>query len=145
MHWDEHFAFRGHLIVLLDEKTSSDGEGFSRGVAELGLGRLVGTRSWGGGIWLSSDNRLVDKGIATAPETGVYNDKWGWGLGIEQAGVVPDVIVDNNPRTAFDGVDTQLERAVEILSQWLKDEPIVLPKAPEKKRDMSGLKYECKA
>ena len=63
--WDEQFAFRGHIVVLIDEKTSSDGEGFSRGMSELGLGRLIGTRTWGGGIWLSSDNNLVDGGIAT--------------------------------------------------------------------------------
>ena len=63
--WDEHFAFRGHIIVLMDEKTSSDGEGVSRGIKELGLGRLIGMRTWGGGIWLSSDNHMVDGGIAT--------------------------------------------------------------------------------
>lgn len=63
--WDEHFAFRGHIVVLIDEKTSSDGEGVSRGIAELGIGKLIGTRTWGGGIWLSSDNHLVDGGIAT--------------------------------------------------------------------------------
>lgn len=40
--WDEQFAFRGHIVVLIDEKTSSDGEGFSRGVSELGVGKLVG-------------------------------------------------------------------------------------------------------
>ena len=61
--------------------------GFARGVSELGLGKIVGTRTWGGGIWLSSDNTLVDGGIATAPEYGTYNDKLGWGLGIEQMGV----------------------------------------------------------
>ena len=46
--WDEQFAFRGHIVVLIDEKTASDGEGFSRGMSELGLGRLIGTRTWGG-------------------------------------------------------------------------------------------------
>jgi C-terminal processing protease CtpA/Prc len=135
--WDQQFAFRGHIVVLIDEKTSSDGEGFSRGVSELGLGRLVGTRTWGGGIWLSSDNHLVDGGIATAPEIGTYNDNFGWGLGIEQQGVEPDVTVDNNPRVAFDGGDQQLEKAIDILAQWLQDEPIVMPKAPAAKRDMS--------
>lgn len=40
--WDEQFAFRGHIVVLIDEKTSSNGEGFSRGVSELGVGKLVG-------------------------------------------------------------------------------------------------------
>jgi len=60
--WDMQFAFRGHIVVLINEHTSSDGEGFARGVSELGLGKLVGTRTWGGGIWLSSDNHLVDGG-----------------------------------------------------------------------------------
>lgn len=64
MGWDMQFAFRGHLVVLINEKTSSDGEAFARGVSELGLGKLIGTRTWGGGIWLSSDNKLVDGGIA---------------------------------------------------------------------------------
>lgn len=63
--WDQQFAFRGHIVALIDEKTSSDGEGVARGISELGLGRLIGTRTWGGGIWLASDNDLVDGGIAT--------------------------------------------------------------------------------
>jgi C-terminal processing protease CtpA/Prc len=70
--WDEQFAFRGHIVVLIDEKTSSDGEGVSRGISELGLGRLIGARTWGGGIWLSSDNHLVDGGIATVCYTDQY-------------------------------------------------------------------------
>jgi C-terminal processing protease CtpA/Prc len=129
--WDEQFAFRGHIVVLIDELTASDGEGVSRGMSELGLGKLIGTRTWGGGIWLKSDNTLVDDGIASAPEIGTYNDKFGWGLGIEQQGVVPDVLVDNNPRSTFDGVDTQLERAIQELKAWLVREPIVIPNPPE--------------
>ena len=135
--WDNQFAFRGHIVVLIDECSSSDAEGFSRGVSELGLGRLVGTRTWGGGIWLSSDNHLVDGGIATAPEIGTYNDHFGWGLGIEQQGVAPDVEVDNNPRLTFDGKDQQLEKAIDVLAQWLQEEPIVQPKPPATKSDMS--------
>jgi len=135
--WDEQFAFRGHLVILIDEKTSSDGEGFSRGVSELGLGKLVGTRTWGGGIWLSSDNKLVDGGIATAPEYGTYNAKLGWGLGIEQMGVEPDIVIDNDPRETFDGKDRQLEEAITVLKNWLEGEPIVLPKNPGPHRDMA--------
>jgi len=145
--WDEQFAFRGHIVILIDEKTSSDGEGFSRGVAELGLGRLVGTRTWGGGIWLSSDNHLVDGGIATAPEIGTYNNNFGWGLGIEQLGVQPDIEIDNNPRTTFDGKDEQMEAAINILKEWLEDEPYVLPNKPGPHTNMSLQKeYEsCEA
>ena len=135
--WDEHYAFRGHIVVLTDEKTSSDGEGFSRGISELGLGKLVGTRTWGGGIWLSSDNTLVDRGIATAPEFGTYNANFGWGLGIEQLGVTPDFIVDNNPREAYDGKDAQLELAIQILRDWILEEPIVIPKAPVAHKNMA--------
>jgi len=135
--WDEQFAFRGHLVVLMDEHTASDGEGFSRGVSELGLGKLVGTRTWGGGIWLSSDNHMVDGGIATAPEIGTYNANFGWGLGIEQMGVEPDIVVDNNPREVFDGKDAQLERAIDLLKEWMEEEPVVLPKSPGPHRDMS--------
>ena len=124
-------------MVLIDEKTSSDGEGFSRGISELGLGKLVGTRTWGGGIWLSSDNKLVDGGIATAPEYGTYNAHFGWGLGIEQMGVEPDVVIDNNPRETFDGRDRQLEEAITLLKTWLIEEPIVMPKEPGSQKDMA--------
>ena len=135
--WDEQFAFRGHIVVLIDEHTSSDGEGFSRGMSELGLGKLIGKRTWGGGIWLASDNHLVDGGIASAPEVGTYNDKFGWGLGIEQMGVEPDFEVDNNPRVCFDGKDQQLEYAIDYLRNWIKKEPVVLPKSPGPHPDRS--------
>jgi tricorn protease len=131
--WNSRFAFRGHLIVLMNEHTSSDGEAFARGVSELGLGKLVGKRTWGGGIWLSSDNTLVDGGIASAPEIGTFNDRFGWGLGIEQMGVEPDFEVDNNPRSAFKGEDAQLTQAVSILKDWLDKEPITFPKVKPKK------------
>jgi len=141
--WDEQFSFRGHIVVLIDEKTSSDGEGFSRGMSELGLGKLIGTRTWGGGIWLSSDNHLVDGGIATAPEIGTYNKKFGWGLGIENMGVEPDIWIDNDPHQTYGGRDAQLEKAIEVLKDWLEEEPVVLPKSPGRHRDMS-LREEAK-
>ena len=128
--WDEQFAFRGKIVVLIDEKTSSDGEGFSRGMKTLGLAKLVGTRTWGGGIWLSSDNTLVDGGIATAPEIGTYNNEWGWGLGIEQMGVTPDILADNDPRQTYDGKDHQLEVGISTLAQMLKEDPPLLPDNP---------------
>ena len=131
--WNTRFAFRGHLVVLINEHTSSDGEAFARDVSELGLGKLVGKRTWGGGIWLSSDNRLVDGGIASAPEIGTFNERLGWGLGIEQVGVEPDFEVDNNPRSAFKGEDAQLNKAISLLKDWLKQEPISYPNPGAKK------------
>ncbi len=143
--WNMQYAFRGHVVVLIDEHTSSDGEGVSRGISELGLGRLIGTRTWGGGIWLSSDNRLVDGGIASAPEIGIFNSKFGWGGGIEQQGVTPDIEIDNNPRTSYDGRDLVLERAIKELKLWLEKEPIPEVKEPGPKPDMSLKANDCKA
>jgi len=106
-------------------------------MSELGLGKLIGTRTWGGGIWLSSDNHLVDGGIATAPEIGAYNKKFGWGLGIENMGVEPDIWIDNDPYQTYGGRDAQLEKAIEVLKDWLEEEPVVLPQSPGRHRDMS--------
>ena len=72
------YAFRGKIVVLCDEHTASDGEAFSEGFKRLGLGTVMGMRTWGGEIWLSSDNRLVDHGIASAPETGVHDIDVRW-------------------------------------------------------------------
>lgn len=123
------YAFRGHLAVLVNEGTSSDGEIFAEGAKRLGLGRVIGTRTWGGEIWLTSSNILVDKGIATAAEFGVYGPEGAWL--IEGHGVDPDQVVDNPPHAAFEGEDAQLEAAIRYLQEKIKAEPVPVPKAPE--------------
>ena len=66
------------MVVLVNEETASDGEAFAEGFRRLGLGEVIGTRTWGGEIWLSPNNRLVDKGIATSAQTGVYGPEGEW-------------------------------------------------------------------
>ncbi|HEV8579087.1 MAG TPA: S41 family peptidase [Thermoanaerobaculia bacterium] len=122
------YAFRGHLAVLVNESTSSDGEAFAEGARRLGLGKVIGTRTWGGEIWLSSSNILVDKGIATAAEYGVYGPEGIWL--IEGHGVDPDVVVDDLPHATFDGQDAQLDAAIRYLQEKIKAEPVPRPKAP---------------
>jgi C-terminal processing protease CtpA/Prc len=75
--------------------------------------------------------------FASAPEYGTYSNNFGWGIGIEQMGVEPDVKVDNNPRLAYGGEDQQLEMAIHVLKQWIHEDPILLPKYPETKKNMS--------
>ena len=84
-----------------DEDTASDGEAFAEGFRRLGLGKVIGTRTWGGEIWLSPSNVLVDRGIATAAETGVFGPEGDWL--IEGHGVDPDIVVDNLPHATFGG------------------------------------------
>jgi tricorn protease len=126
--WNMQYAFRGHVVILCNEFTASDGEAFTEGVKRLKLGTVIGTRTWGGEIWLSSSNDLLDKGIATAAEFGVF-DKGGTWL-IEGHGVEPDVVVDNLPHATFKGEDAQLAAAVKLLKKKIKEEPVVLPPVP---------------
>ena len=122
------FAFNGHLVVLVDEFTASDGEAFAEGFRRLGLGKVIGTRTWGGEVWLTSSNVLVDRGIATAAEFGVYGPEGEWL--IEGHGVEPDIVVDNPPHATFKGEDAQLEAAIEYLQQRIREDPPVTPEAP---------------
>ena len=122
------YAFRGHMVILVDEYTQSDGEALAEGFRRLGLGKIIGTRTWGGEVWLTSSNRLVDHGIVTAAEFGVYGPEGEWL--IEGHGVEPDIVVDNLPHAAFEGEDAQLDRAIEHLRRLIEDDPRPMPEAP---------------
>ncbi|MBP7705911.1 MAG: PD40 domain-containing protein [Candidatus Aminicenantes bacterium] len=126
--WNMQHAFRGHLVVLCNERTASDGEAFAEGFRRLGLGKVIGTRTWGGEIWLSSSNVLVDRGLASAAETGVYGPEGQWL--IEGHGVDPDIVVDNLPHATFLGKDAQLEAAVKHLQELIAKDPVEVPKHP---------------
>jgi len=122
------YAFRGHMVVLVDEHTASDGEAFAEGFRRLGLGKVIGTRTWGGEIWLSASNSLADDGIATAAEIGVYGPEGKWL--IEGHGVDPDIVVDNLPHETFEGKDAQLETAVKHLEELIHKDPRPVPPHP---------------
>lgn len=127
-YWNMHYAFRGHMVVLCDENTASDGEAFAEGFKRLGLGKVIGTRTWGGEIWLSSNNLLTDRGLARAPQTGVYGPEGEWL--IEGHGVDPDLVVDNLPHETFNGKDAQLDAAISYLEQQISENPADIPEPP---------------
>jgi tricorn protease len=126
--WNMQYAFRGHMVVLMDQNTASDGEAFAEGFRRLGLGAVIGMRTWGGEIWLSSSNRLSDGGLARAPMTGVYGPEGEWL--IEQIGVIPDIEVDNLPHATFNGEDAQLEAAIQYLKEKIAEDPRPVPAPP---------------
>jgi tricorn protease len=126
-YWNMQQSFRGHLVVLTDALTYSDGETFAAGVKALGLGPVVGTRTSGAGIWLSDRNRLADGGSARIAEFGQFGADGRWL--IEGRGVSPDVEVDNLPHESYQGRDRQLETAIAMLEKALQERPIVQPPA----------------
>jgi tricorn protease len=87
----------------------------------LNIVKIIGTRTWGGEIWLSGDNYQEDGGVATAAEMGVYGPEGKWL--IEGHGVEPDITVDNLPHATFTGGDAQLQAAIELLEQEIKADP----------------------
>lgn len=119
-------AFRGHLAVLINENTYSDGETFAEGFKRLGLGPTIGRQTSGAGVWLSDRNRLMDNGIMRAAETGQM-DHQGRFL-IEGMGVKPDIEVENPPRASFMGADAQLDAAITHLRRAMAERPLQTPK-----------------
>lgn len=127
-YWNMQYAFRGHMVVLVDHETASDGEAFADGFRRLGLGEVIGTRTWGGEIWLSGSNVLSDGGVARAPMNGVYGPERKWL--IEQRGLEPDIVVDNLPHATFLGKDAQLEAAIAHLEKKIAADPRPVPAPP---------------
>lgn len=127
--WNMQEAFRGYMVVLCDQLTASDGEAFTEGFRRLGLGKAIGMRTWGGEIWLSANNYLADKGIATTGENGVFGPEGKWL--IEGHGVEPDIVVDNAPHATFEGKDAQLDAAIRYLQQRIREKPVEPPHVPK--------------
>jgi tricorn protease len=121
-------TFNGHVVLLVDAHTASDGELFAEGFKRLGIGKTIGVRTWGGEVWLNASNTLVDNGIMTASEFGVYGPEGEWL--IEGHGFEPDIVVDNLPHATFNGEDAQLEAAIEHLKKLIESDPRPTPKAP---------------
>ena len=126
--WNMQEAFRGHIVVLCDELTASDGEAFTEGFKRLKLGKVIGVRTWGGEVWLSFDNTQADNGIASAAELGVYGPDGKWL--IEGHGTEPDLVVDNLPHSTFSGNDDQLQAALKLLKEEIKTDPRPVPPHP---------------
>jgi tricorn protease len=122
------YAFRGHIVLLCDQETASDGEAFSEGFRRFKLGKVIGTRTWGGEVWLSANNFEADGGIATAAEIGVFGPEGKWL--IEGHGVDPDIVVDNLPHASAQGEDAQLKAALDLLKEEIRKDPRPMPKAP---------------
>lgn len=126
--WNMRYAFRGHMTVLCNELTGSDGETFAEGFRRLGLGKVIGTRTAGGQIWLSYNNGLADKGMASVAQIGVYGPEGEWL--IEGHGVEPDIVVDNLPHATFQGEDAQLKTALVHLQELICLNPVEVPPTP---------------
>ena len=111
-------AFYGPKVCLIDKYSSSDGDLFPYGFRQLGLGKLIGKRSWGGIVGISGSKSFVDGQDMRTPFFTSYSTEGEWI--IEGHGVDPDIDVDINPFEDWLGKDAQLEKAVEVLKEEMK-------------------------
>ncbi|MBV9010329.1 MAG: PD40 domain-containing protein [Verrucomicrobia bacterium] len=122
-------TFVGPMVALCDEYSASDGDIFPYRFKTLGLGKLIGKRTWGGVIGIRNPLPLMDGGQFFKPEFAPYS-KEGKGWVIEGHGVDPDIVVDNDPTKEFHGEDQQLDRAIQEVQDELKTKRYDLPPVP---------------
>ena len=103
-------AAAGPVVALTNEHAGSDGDIFSHGFKLMGIGPLVGTRTWGGVIGIWPRHALVDGTETTQPEYAFWFQDVGWA--VENHGTDPDIVVDNAPQDSAAGRDVQLEVAL---------------------------------
>ena len=121
-------VFLGHLVCLVNENSASDGDIFAARFRQAGLGPLIGKRSWGGVIGITSHGPLMDGGDIRVPEfaTNAVDGSWI----IEGHGVDPDIVVENEPTSVLAGRDLQLERGIEEVMRRIREDPRPRPKRP---------------
>jgi tricorn protease len=111
----------GPMVALVNEFAGSDGDIFAHAFKLLGLGPVIGKRTWGGVVGIWPRHLLVDGTVTTQPEFAFWFDDVGWG--VENYGTDPDIEVDISPQDYIKGQDPQLGKAIEEILKALAEKP----------------------
>ena len=118
----------GPKVMIINEFAGSGGDCMPWMFHYNKVGTLVGKRTWGGLVGIGSYPPLMDGGNVTAPSFGFFNPEGQWD--VENKGQAPDIVVDLDPKSMRDGHDPQLERAVSVAMEQMKEHPVPAPKRP---------------
>jgi tricorn protease len=121
-------AMQGPKCVLINHLVVSAGENFSYYFRKSGLGKLVGTRTWGGLVGLNGNPSLIDGGYVQIPNAGFFTEEGEWMP--ENRGLEPDIEVVDDPSLMADGGDPQLDAAVRLMLEEIKRAPRQAPRRP---------------
>ncbi len=110
----------GPKVCLIDKYSASDGDLFPYQFKKLGLGPLIGTTTWGGVVGIRGSLPFIDGATLSKPEFAPY-DIHGQEWIIEGVGVDPDIYVENDPAREFEGIDDQLNRAIQEALELMED------------------------
>ncbi|HEY0178916.1 MAG TPA: PDZ domain-containing protein [Dokdonella sp.] len=114
-------AIFGPKAMLINQFSGSGGDALPWYFKRMGIGPLIGKRTWGGLVGIGGYPPLVDGGTVTAPRWALAGLHGDWE--VENRGIAPDLDVEDDPRAERDGHDPQLERAVEYLMKQLAEHP----------------------
>ncbi len=118
----------GPKILLINKYSASDGDLFPWSFKANKIGTIIGTRTWGGIIGISGSLPYMDGTDIRVPFFTNYDAQTGQWI-VENHGVDPDILLDNDPIKEQAGEDQQLEKAIEVALQQLKERK-PLPKTP---------------
>lgn len=125
----------GPKVLLINNYSASDGDLFPYGFKKYQLGKVIGKRTWGGVVGIRGSLPFVDGTELRKPEFASYSsDESKWI--IEGNGVEPDIEINNDPSREYDGIDDQLNKAIEVILDELKNykaQPPI-PAAPDKSK-----------
>ncbi len=122
-------AIYGPKVMLIDQDAGSGGDFLPYGFRYLGLGKLIGTRTWGGLIGISINPPLLDGGELTVPFFRFFSPDGRWM--VENEGVAPDIAVPLDPIGVNEGRDSQLDAAIaEVMAQLRSAPPAAASRAP---------------
>jgi tricorn protease len=125
---DPEGAIFGPKAMIINQSAGSGGDAMPWYFRKANLGTLVGVRTWGGLVGIGGYPTLIDGGSVTAPRYAIYGLNGEWE--VEGHGIAPDVEVQELPKDVAAGHDAQLERAVAIVLQQLKEHPVIEPAVP---------------
>ncbi len=115
-------------VAVSNEYNGSDGECFLEHFKARQLGTIVGVPSWGGLVGILNPQNTIDNGTVQQPNNSFFGREGKWW--VENHGADPDIVVDNDPAAVVAGKDPQLEKAIEVILQQLRDNPT--PKFPDR-------------
>jgi tricorn protease len=125
---DPEGAIFGPKAMIINQSAGSGGDAMPWYFRKANLGTLVGERTWGGLVGIGGYPTLIDGGSVMAPRYAIYGLNGAWE--VEGHGVAPDVEVEELPKDVAAGHDAQLERAVAIVMEQLKEHPVPTPAIP---------------
>jgi tricorn protease len=121
-------AANGNYAAISNEYNGSDGEAFIQHFKAEKLGKVIGVPSWGGLVGILNGQKTIDNGTVEQSNNAFYGKEGKWW--VENHGADPDILLDNDPKSVMEGKDPQLDKAIEVILENIKNNKLDFPAQP---------------